>query len=1518
MTEENKNTGLKAFKIAVIVLVVVVSIQLAGRFMLTTDLVHNFVKGKITSVAGEQLNGSLFIGDLEGDLWKEILLTDVSIVQDDEVISMDSLYARYEIWSFLREVYVIDQVRVSGVSANIAEQEDTVFNIQRLIKETDESESEADAANPVQFMIRDVLLREVNADIYAPSYLPDSSLSVKALDAQATFTKADTLYATLDKLNFYIQEGRLPDPVRVGLEGGYADNKVSLEQLVIETGRSLLQGRATAQLADSTFSAEAGLDPFSLKDIRPFIDAEIPDDELSINLSASGSFTDLNITINLNAEFAPAMEVVAGIKLDTRPALTQLEISGEGLDIAHITRDSIQAETGGFTADMSGVLSQDMSRSSADWKFTFNDVRYEEYAFAQIRGSGTLENDNLTSRLDIESLTKDQITLNSTINGLSRELPEWSAGMFIKNLDLQHWLPASELASDLFLSIYVQGAGFELSDDTWEFRIGTIRDMASLRKQMSGMNESVDIRVPGQSWISGRVLNILNGQEIGSFEISGSVNKNQITSTAYVELDSSRVDGEFTLYDFLSEVPAYDYALQTDGFNVAEINRYNDFPTHLSMEMFGEGSRFDPQECAISSTIRIDSSIVNGARIQSLRGQADFEDGILTINEGSLESDIIEGSFTGRKNILNQSDPENWLAVDMTVKNIQPLAPLANVNRLNATGMLKGRVSQDTTEVLNGDLELDLNDIYVDTLFTAARISGETSLSFDEKRNFDVNLDIESPVITGLTFQDIQLQSKGFATDDSVRSDFTVEIIGSDRGRLIQKGTLISSLPENLTDVQFQTFDLVTNESRLALQKPFRVRVQNVSFGTDTMFLKAQDDTYLKFAIPYADSVEQQAWLDGKDFDFGLMQEVIFGERYVDGILSGTLALDRNREDVSGSGAFTLSRITYQEVQVDSLDLDFNLNERRLSAAGSVFWEGDEHISGHVDVPFALFEEELDSAFFRQNIQGELTVRPTDLNRFKPMLSSYGFTETTGILTFNGSMSGTAGTPSFSGDMMLDKPVISGIRLDTVEAGFMYDDVQGGVMVSAEVSAADQKAANIEAKIPISYDFRNYSLLLPGDTDTISVLVETNNFNLAVFNDFLDERYTRGLEGTLNADLVLEGTKENMVPQGYFAVTGGRVNVPIAGITLDKIRTDVDFTEQGLQIRSLSMNSGRGDFRANGNVSLEGIFPDEVNVNLRASQFRLANTADYNLVVDLNSELTGDALTPNASGRFTVRSGFVYLDDFGEKTVEEVYLEGEEQSSFSPYDSLSLDMIVEIQRDFYVRSRDYLDLEIEMVGTLDAQKETKGELSIFGSLDGREGYVRPLGKVFTMEESSFTFSGPVDDPSIYVKSQHIPRTRQKGEAVVLFYIIEGTAQDPSFRFDSEPQMEEQDIVCYTLFGKPCYSLESWQSVFADGEGISATDVLTDVLLEEVEALATRELGVDVVQIDNTGTAGGTSIKTGWYINDRTFFAIVNEITKSRPKTMFILEYIISEKVDLILTQGDSNQRGVDLRFQHDY
>jgi len=93
----------------------------------------------------------------------------------------------------------------------------------------------------------------------------------------------------------------------------------------------------------------------------------------------------------------------------------------------------------------------------------------------------------------------------------------------------------------------------------------------------------------------------------------------------------------------------------------------------------------------------------------------------------------------------------------------------------------------------------------------------------------------------------------------------------------------------------------------------------------------------------------------------------------------------------------------------------------------------------------------------------------------------------------------------------------------------------------------------------------------------------------------------------------------------------------------------------------------------------------------------------------------------------------------------------------------------------------------------------------------------------------------------------------------------------------------------------------------------------EVLLDRVEMLAAQQLGVDVVQIDNSrvGTNSNTSILTGWYLNRRTFFALINEISAT-PKTMFLLEYMLTNNLELIIMQGDDSREGIDLRWKYDY
>ncbi len=1508
MTDQKQHRNLKALRISLIVLSIFVGVQLLGRYLLTTDLVHRFVKSKIVSIANEQLNGTLSINNLDGDLWKEIELTDIAVIQADTIFTADTLYANYNIWSFLKSVYVINELKLVGVHSNIEERQDTVFNVQELVKEQNE-ESEA-----LNIVLSEINLRNINTRVYSPSYLPDSSVLIQSLDAVATFSKTDTLQFNLSSLSFLLEEGRLPDPIKIETSANVLDDIITLQELVIESGRSMLKASASAATSDSSFSAEALTSPLSLADIQPYLDAKLPEEDFELNLSVSGTLDSLNFRLLMDHEYAPNLELLAGFGFVDEPTLYQLGIFGEGLNIAAFTDDSLDSELGEYRFTVNGNISSEIDKADIIWGFTVMELRYQNYYLNRVIGSGTLKDDDLVGHFAIHPQFEEQMNAYPMIYNISSDTASWNLKARFTNLDLSYWTELTDIKTNLNFGIGIEGKGFELSDQPWIYSITSRHDL------VLNSNSQDELRnLPFDQRLSSVSNNYINDQKIEQYRLKGTISENKVTAEGHVTIDQSRIDFEVDALDFLEEKPLYEYYLTTSGFNLSEINQLSDFPTHLNMVLEGKGSGITPESARLNTSVNIDSSVINGARFQKLDASLNLVNGVLNIGEGLLNSDIVEGQFSGRKNITDEKDPENWLSIDMKVKDIQPLAPLADVEILNATGDITGRITQDTAGVLQGNMNVNFYDVIVDTLFTASRINGSMDVTMQEMRGFITNLEIESPVISGVSLQDIQLVSNGEANDDSLRSQFTLEVIGSERGRLIQEGLIAMDFSEELIDIRFDQFDFITNESELTMAKPFNVRIKGQTIGTDTLDLSSSTGAFLKFSIPYADSVEQYGWIDGKNFDFGILQEVIFGERFIDGVLSGELVFNQSEEQVTGNGVFNLIRLKYRDIEADSLDLRFDIVEQRLKLVGLLSWDDQERVKGNLDVPFVLKDQsELGDEFYDQPVEGSLVVNPSELTRFKALLNEFGIENTDGILSFNGTMSGTAGEPNFEGDFLLNQPVLSGVRLDTVKAGFNYDNLRTGLEVRSEIIAAKQKAAQIEINYPLEYDFRTFQVILPDEEENIRVNIITENFNLAVFNDFLNKEYMRGLTGSLNADVRLEGTSESLIPKGYMRLTGGKVSVPIAGITLQGIRSDVEFTQSGLRVKELVARSGRGSFNANGTVDMEGIIPQTLDLNARAERFRLANTEDYNIVIDLDSRLSGRATTPTSTGKITVRNGFIYLQDFGEDSIEEVQLEGEEVSSFSPYDSLAMDMSIVIQRDFYVRNRTYLDMEIELTGELDAQKETKGELALFGALNGVGGYVRPLGKLFVMEEAGFTFSGPIEDPDLNIKSRYTPPTRQKGEPVELYYLIQGTAQNPEFSFDSDPQMEQSDIVCYTLFSKPCYSLESWQSVFASGGGPSAADLLTDVLLDEVEALATRELGVDVVQIDNSGASGGTSIKTGWYLNERTFFAIINEISGSTPKTLFMLEYILSERWDLIMTQGDDNRRGIDFRYQYDY
>src|SRR5690625_2999637 len=550
-----------------------------------------------------------------------------------------------------------------------------------------------------------------------------------------------------------------------------------------------------------------------------------------------------------------------------------------------------------------------------------------------------------------------------------------------------------------------------------------------------------------------------------------------------------------------------------------------------------------------------------------------------------------------------------------------------------------------------------------------------------------------------------------------------------------------------------------------------------------------------------------------------------------------------------------------------------------------------------------------------------LALHAVRLGRFSALLEEAGYENTEGILQFEGSLEGKAGQPELGAALNLRNALLSGVPVDSLVASMDYQHSQSSLNLNAVLTSLKQKALYADARMPLDIDLRTWEVGLPDARDSISVAVQTNQFNLKALNDFLDQNMMRNLQGRIDGQVEIEGPRNNLQTSGEISLQEGAVRLVPVNIRLDNIRSTLRFKPGEIELTGLSMNSGGGNLSAGGTVALNKLVPGNIDFTANAENFKVANTGEYNAMINMHVDLGGSASKQVLSGNMDVLNGFIELDNFGEKSVEEVSLDTTRapKPEISLYDSLALEMNIGFNRRFFVRNERYLEMELELDGEIDLLKDPDSDLQMFGTLKAANGYAEPLGKRFELEEGALSFSGPVDNPQINVRTLYEPP--QTNQEIKIWYVIEGTVEDPRFKYESSPKMDLAGIISYTLFGQPYYKLDpAEQSVARNSSSNVAADFAIEVLMDRVESLATQHLGIDVVRIENTRVGGesGTSISTGWYINPKVFFVIQNVITGSTPTTGFYLEYYLKENLRLILSQGNDNRQSIDVQWKHDY
>ena len=1491
MTENQSHSNLKRVGlISAVTVGVVLSLALTLRFALKTETVRLYVKEVIEDQVTASVNGQLTIAALDGDLGRRVTLRHLRLMQQsDTLATVDSLTAEIDLYSIFEPAWRAPQITVHRPDLRLNQTSDSTWNIAQLIPEQ-EGPPETEPLDLPHLKLPDIELK--NGTVSAQgAVIPTGSARIADLSLQSSFSSGGPQYQfDLKRLAFTVEDqpvGTVGTEARAGLTA----DSLTLEELIISTGLSFLQAEAEFSYDQKALDMTMAFDPIGWQNVRDYSRAYPLRQDLEATFRFSGTLDQLRVQLGMKATGLDTLSLAAGLSLTDTLGLTSAEVTLRGADLPTLTgRDSLPTLAAVDLRAEGNVPFRSPKSAYAEGTLRIGPMNYGRYRIDSLEGTFGLRDQQATLQLTAQR-DREEMTLAAKANHLFGDYPNWQADLGLRRINLAYWVPDSAVTGSISMTAGASGIGFTLSDTLWNYRANV-----------------------GPSRV--------NGQRITDATITGDINRNRFTNRGSVSIGGSTISFEAFCERYFGR-PNFRYRIATQGLNLEDFSGFKAFPTNINGFVEGVGAGYTPADLKLDATLQVDSSLVNREAVYGFKANLSVRDSIATVDSAKLRSTIATIDFSARQNLVRIFDPENRLNLNIALKDISSLAPLLETDKLEAEGTYSGIIAPTEEDQLRFSGDLDLQQVVYGEEVTIEQIRGESSILLNRTPNFRLNVGVKNPDMYGVVLRDLALVLEGKHFGDFTSGMFDIEFNSGGERNTIHRGQF---------DVSEDSVALLTNElvvegnqRALTLQKPFMASVRDGRIRVDTLRLEG-DEAFLELAFPVVTDTKIDARVASQNLDLAGLQYTLLSKSVLDGFLTSDLTFYMDRDSLFTEFDGRISNFTTNGVALDSVILAVDLQNHELNGELRIAQQNQTIAVGSARLPFRLGDPStFPDSFFQQPVEGELVIDSVRLANFEELFEQMEVKQTDGVVNFRGELSGRAGSPELEGLLRLDQARISGVAIDSALARFAYNHDRHQLNSTASLHSARQQLAKVTTKVPFYLDLRTFETELPQWSDTLTVDVETDGFNLAALNDFLDPMLVRNVKGRVDGSVRLEGTIRDPQANGRLMLRKGAIRVVPAGMTYGNIRSTVTFAGNEVALEQFRADGGAGELKATGTVLLDRLIPTETDIRLSTNRFQLANTRDINANINTRGQLSGSFFRPQLRGSIMVNNGYYYLQDFGEKTVEKVSLEqkisdnGDDPfAGVSLYDSLDIEIDVSFENNFFIRNRRFLDLEVELDGQLDLLKERDDSLKVYGSLKTDRGYARPLGKTFRLTEGEVTFTGDPGNPLLNITTRYQP---PQPNDVTIFYMIKGRAENPEFEYDSEPQMDKQNIFSYTLFGQPFYDMEGWKQVVANpGEGSTVSDLALNVFLDRAETLATQRLGIDVVQIDNTrsGAGSATTIKTGWYLNEKTFFAVLNEISGSNPNTDFLLEYFLRENLKLILVQGDDNRTGIDIRWEYDY
>jgi translocation and assembly module TamB len=424
---------------------------------------------------------------------------------------------------------------------------------------------------------------------------------------------------------------------------------------------------------------------------------------------------------------------------------------------------------------------------------------------------------------------------------------------------------------------------------------------------------------------------------------------------------------------------------------------------------------------------------------------------------------------------------------------------------------------------------------------------------------------------------------------------------------------------------------------------------------------------------------------------------------------------------------------------------------------------------------------------------------------------------------------------------------------------------------------------------------------------------------LGLANTFIQPR---SISGRAALDLRVSGPPALSSVSGRVTTSDARFVAPTLGIVLERVNAEIALAAGRAQIDLGAAVQGGGRISVAGPVTLSAPYGSDLRIGF--DNARLRDPALYDTTVSGTLTLAGP-LSGGASiaGRLAlgqtelripsgVTGGTAPIPDIThiaepppvrQTRIRAGLIDEDGSRPGSQQDArrgpvYGLDIRIDALNQIFIRGR---GLDAELGGTLRIGGTTDNVIPA-GQFDLVRGRLDILGRRLVLDQGSVTLQGNFD-PFLFLSAS------STADGITARVVLSGNLSDPDFRFESSPELPEDEIVSRLLFGRGIDNISAFQAA----QLASSVATLTGSGGEGLLGNLRQSFGLD--DFDVTTTADGQAQLTlGTYIADNLY----TDVSISDGRTELDINLELTPSITVTGSTADDGDSSIGIRFERDY